>query len=392
VLAQYTQIATALTYAHRVAGRADYSNDGGRTWTPIPHLQAASVTADRTAGTRYSASVTLDGVALGRDGINEISTNIRLFTGIVPVRGSTVWVPSGRYAVATHDETRTGLSLALDGIEDDVRADEFPTPRVIESDTAEAVAALLLGESLPGVPIAWQPGVNKDYILPQQTIDQDRWAALAGATDSEGNSLGVAAALGAELYADARGAMVFAPVPTLADDVVWRIGQGRGNALIMPQPSGSRDGYANLWAVSGETDTTDGTGAPTTGAVGPVYAWDDDPASLSYAGPDPIGDPLAPQRLGLYGVRVRPKRYASPLIRDGAAAQTKARALLADSLGVQAALSFDAVCNPCLEPGDVVEVEVKPGVWQRHLIDSLRWDIGKASMACATRTSTRRVA
>lgn len=390
MLAEYSQLATVLPYAHRVEGRAEYSNDGGLTWAQVPILETASITADRTAGTRYAATATIDGIDLGRDGINPVSTNVRLYTGITPVRGDTVWVPSGRYTVASYNKSRTGLSLTLNGLEDDVRADQFPAPRVIDSNSAKAITELLLGESLPGVPISWQAGVNKDYTLPQQTIDQDRWAALSDATDTDGNNLGVAGALGAELFADARGVMVVAPVPTLADEVVWRVGQGVGGALASPAPSASRDGYANLWAVSGETTTTDSSGAETTATVGPVYVWDTDSASISYAGPDPVTDPLAPQRLGMHWVRVRSQRYSSPLLHDAGACEIKGQALLADSLGVQSSLSFEAVCNPCLEPGDVVEPEIASGVWQRHLVDSLRWDIGKASMSCTTRTSSTR--
>jgi hypothetical protein len=106
-----------------------------------------------------------------------------------------------------------------------------------------------------------------------------------------------------------------------------------------------------------------GDGSP---AIGPVFAWDDDPNSITYAGPDPIGDPGAPQRLGLTGVRLR-------------------------VLGVQSSLSLATVCNPALEPGDVVAVEVDPAVWERHIIDSLSYTLGSASMSCKTRTTSRRL-
>ncbi|WP_208630705.1 hypothetical protein, partial [Amycolatopsis kentuckyensis] len=125
--------------------------------------------------------------------------------------------------------------------------------------------------------------------------------------------------------------------------------------------------------------------------VGPAFSWDDDPGSLTYAAPDPVGDPLAPQRLGLPGVRVRTGRYTSPLIASMGQATDVARARLADSLGVQSSLSFTSVCNPAMEPGDVVEVEVEDGVWERHLIDSCPYTLGGITQTCQTRTSTRRL-
>jgi hypothetical protein len=84
--------------------------------------------------------------------------------------------------------------------------------------------------------------------------------------------------------------------------VVWRIPR----TLVTAQPSEeeSADGLTNVWAVSGDS----GSGGA---VIGPVFVWDDNPDSLTHAGPDPVGDPLAPQRLGLPQVRVRTGRYSS---------------------------------------------------------------------------------
>lgn len=88
---------------------------------------------------------------------------------------------------------------------------------------------------------------------------------------------------------------------------------------------------------------------------------------------------------------MRTQRYSSSLITSYGQAAQVARAKLADSLGVQAALSLTAVCNPALEPGDVTAVEVDAGVWERHLIDSISYTLGAASMSCKTRTTARRL-
>jgi hypothetical protein len=125
--------------------------------------------------------------------------------------------------------------------------------------------------------------------------------------------------------------------------------------------------------------------------IGPVYAWDDDPNSLTYAGPDPVSDPLAPQRLELWHVRLRVQHYSSAVITTVAQAHDIARAKLANSLGVQASLSLTTVCNPALEAGDVIEAETEPGVWERHLIDSLSYTLGASSMQMETRTTARRL-
>ncbi|MFC9429245.1 phage tail protein [Streptomyces sp. NPDC056987] len=366
--------------------RAEWSNDGGLTWTACGIAAgSASITADRTAEVRYTAAATLTGVGLGTDGINPISTNVRLWQGIQPARSRPVWIPAGRYTVDRPKRTRTGITVELGGLEDEIRAAAFPTTRTIGPDPARALVTELVGEALPGIPVAWRPGVDPDVQVPQLVATEDRWAVLSSGRDEAGAATGIAAALAGEIWADARGVITLGPVPTLADPAVWRIGRGPGGVLVEPQPQASADGLANLWVVTGDA----GTGAP---AIGPVYAWDDDPASLTYAGPDPVNDPGAPQRLGLLRVRLRVQRYASSLITSIGQAEEIARAKLADSLGVQSTLSLTAVCNPALEAGDVIEAEAELGVWERHLIDSLSYTLGAASMSLATRTTTRRLA
>ncbi|MDX3044063.1 phage tail protein [Streptomyces caniscabiei] len=371
----------ALGQGTRRPVRAEWSNDGGVTWNQA-RFGSGSVTPDRTSECRYSASVELLDPPRGRSGVNSITTEVRLFQGIGVPRRDIEWIPAGWYVIDRLKQTRLGVSLDLLGREDAIRTASLPTARTVGPDTAQECAHTLVGEALPGAPIAWRSGVKESTALPAFVVDEDRWAALSGGTDTAGVSTGVAASLGAEVYANATGIITFAPVPTLADPVVWRI--PRHLATAEPSEEETNEGLANLWVVTGDS----GSGSA---IVGPAYAWDDDPASLTYAGPDPVGDPLAPQRLGLYGVRVRTSRYTSPLVTSQAQADDVARAKLADSLGVQASLSFTSVCNPALEPGDVVEVEVSAGRWERHLIDSNPYTLGGVSMACQTRTSTRRL-
>lgn len=371
----------AVTGTARRPKRAEWSSDGGRTWTACK-VGAADVRAERSAECRYSASAELLGVPRGVLGVNTAASWVRLFQGIAGPRMDPFWVPAGVYVVDGIDAGRLGASVELLGLEDVIRGAKFPTARTLGPDSAGALAPALVAEALPGLPLSWRPGLDESTAVPQFVVDEDRWAALSGGTDSAGTATGIAAALAAEFYADARGIPTMAPVPTLDDPVVWRIPYGV--ALVEPAERESADGLVNLWAISGDG----GDGSP---AVGPVFMWDSDPTSITYAGPDPVNDPLAPERLGLFGVRVRAERYTSALITSTAQADAIGRAKLADSLGVQSSLSFTAICHPGLEPGDVVEVEVRPGEWQRHIIDSLSYSLGGASMSCTTRTTARRL-
>lgn len=374
----------ALAALHKTARRprrAEWSNDGGRTWQPAL-CGEGKVTPDRTAECRYSGSVELVDVPLGRDGINSVATQVRLWQGVQGPRMDVEWIPAGVYVVDRVKRSRVGASVELLGLEDAIRSASFPTARTVGPDTAGALVSALVGEALPNAPVSWRKGVDDSTVVPQFLADEDRWQALSSGTDSSGTATGIAAALGGELYVDACGVVTVAPVPTLADPVVWRVPYGL--ALVEPAEEQTAEGLVNVWAISGDA----GDGSP---VIGPVFVWDDDPNSLTFAGPDPIEDPLAPQRLGLTGVRLRVERYSSALITSTGQADAVGRAKLADSLGVQSSLSFTSVCHPGLEPGDVVEVEVRPGEWQRHIIDSCPYDFGGASMSCTTRTTGRRL-
>lgn len=375
------QVLAALGQATRRPAAAEWSNDGGQTWTAA-RLGSGQVNADRSAEARYSASAELLSAPTGRGGINTEATRIRLRQGVAVARSDPWWFPAGTYVVDRVRQGRVGVAVDLLGLEDPIRTAVFPTARTVGPASARVVAEQLVGEALPGVPVSWRSGVDPATPIPATVVDEDRWSALSSGQDSSGTSTGVAQALAGEVWVDARGVVCVGPVPTLADPVVWRIPYG--TAVVEPSREQSAEGLVNLWAVTGDG----GDGSPT---VGPVYAWDDDPNSLTYAGPDPVGDPLAPQRLGLTGVRLRVARHSSPLITTVSQAQAVARAKLADSLGSQSSLSFTAACHPGLEPGDVVEAEIEPGVWERHIIDSFSYTLGAASMSCQTRTTTRRL-
>jgi hypothetical protein len=365
---------------------AEWSNNGGQTWTRCAIAAgSASVAADRTADVRYTAGADLVGVTGGRDGVNSIATNVRLWQGITLPRADPVWFPAGRYTVTRTRANRAGtMTVELDGLEDELRAASFPTARTVGPGVARGLVEGLVGEALPGIPVAWRSGVNPDLQVPQIAATEDRWAVLSGGSDSTGTDTGIVSALAGEIWVDARGIVTIGPVPTLDGQAVWTIRRGQGGALVEPQAEQTAEGLANVWAVTGDG----GDGAP---AVGPMFAWDDDPNSITYAGPDPINDPGAPQRLGLNGVRLRVQRYASAVITTPNQASDVAAAKLADSLGVRASLTLTAVCNPALEPGDLVAVETDPGVFEPHIIDTLSYTLGSASMSCSTRTTTRRL-
>lgn len=351
---------------------AEWSNDGGKSWTAAPSVISGEVRADAGAECRYSGPLSLTGVPRGADGTNTAVTRVRLWQGLRPPRTETYWVPAGTYVVDHLARTRLGVDLDLLGLEDVIRGARLPVARTIGPDTARALVEQLVGEALPGASISWRPGVRPDKRMPRMTVDEDRWQALVD----------IAAALAGRVWVDARGVVTIGPEPTLAAEAVWRIPYG--TAVVEPAEEETAEDLVNLWTVTGDG----GDGSP---VIGPVFAWDDDPHSITYAGPDPVEDPGAPQRLGLAHVRVRADRYSSPLITDAGQADEVAQSRLAASLGVRSSLAFTVAGHPGLEPGDVAEVEVRPGEWQRHIIDACPYTLGRITQSCTTRTTSRRL-
>ncbi|MGH3501680.1 MAG: DUF5047 domain-containing protein [Nocardioidaceae bacterium] len=365
-----------------VDAQAELSNDGGVTWLQVD-LVAASVTADRTASIRYTASATLYGVSVGRGGVNVVTSRVRLWAGITPARGQVEWVPAGVY-VAVHVEGDEGgtVGVELQGLERVLQDASFPAPRVIEADSAVNMTEALVAEALPRAAVAWN-GVDPYQQIPRMVVEESRWEALSSGESEEGKTLGIAQALAGEAYVDARGVFTIAATPMIDDPPVWDV--GRSSVLVDSASTEDADGLYNVVSAVGDK----GDGSPT---VGPVYAWDRDPASVTYAGKNPITDPSSEADVATdRDIRLRVLRYSSPLLTSVLQAEKAARSRLADSLGSQHAVSFTALSNPALEPGDVVRVEVSDGVWEPHLVDSMSFDLPGGNLSATTRTTTARL-
>lgn len=365
-----------LTTPHRLAVDVAYSNDRGMTWIPM-QVVSGSVTADRTSQVRWACTLTLTpDTPTGLDGISPYGTRLRVRRGVQPLRGSPEWVPLGIHRVNTVT-TATDGTVSVDGasMEQQVSDTRLLTPQTLgggSGDSAVTMVEQLIREAVPDASFEWR--VNGDGTVAQVHQDTDRW----GLIDGDADSVSIARSLGAEVYCNGSGTWVIAPTPTLYDDPVWSV--GRGLALVDEQTDLSRDGVYNVVVATGES--TDTSSVP----VGPGLAWDNDPMSPTYAGPDPVHHP---ELAGPFGVIAR--FYSSSLLTSLSGCQVAAQSLIADALGLAKTVGFETLINPALEPGDVVLVERDDGSYENHLIDSFTIDLTAASMACATRATTTRL-
>lgn len=366
------RVDAALDGPHRIHTRLEWSPDWFH-WYELPAADV-SVVQDRTAVSRWTLKATLPTgcVPLGRDGLHEFGCRMRVSLGVQGLRMDTEWLPYGVYRVDDigRDEPASTFPVAGQSLEQAVADAEFPRPRVLPdtaTDTKRSQLERLVREAVPDAVIEWDQRLAWFERMPTVTEDKDRAALTV-----DGGELSIPASIGGELSTDAGGTFRVRQTPTLADAAVWTLRRGDGGHIstIKARPAAR---IRNLWIVTGQL-------ADSRTVVGPAFAWDNDPTSLTYAGPDPV---VHPHLAGRYGVR--PGYYTSPLIETLGSAKNAADAQLANALGSRAGLSVTGRFHPAWEAGDVVLVEETEGQFRPHLIDTIAWSSGQALADIATR-------
>jgi hypothetical protein len=346
-----------LRHAARPAARATIHPPSGSPFEA--RLVSWSVTADRGAQVRRSCQVALDPATLrGLSGVTIQGAYLQLDVGLDYLDGTQELIPQGYFRIDSEDTDRPGGALSLQGFgrEKVVIDDAFIQPRTEANSSSLDLIELLLLESVPDAVIVRR--ATRDGSVSRTTWETDRWKAI------DGDDASIARSLGVEVWADGRGRFVITDVPTLADPPVWAVNAGAGGVLVTSATSASVDGVFNVVVAVG--DASDGS-VP----VGPVVVQDEDVTS-----PTRVGGP--------FGRRVR--HYSSPLLRTPGQAESAARSLLANSLGLTRGLSFTAVPNPALEPGDVALVTGDGEAPSLHIIDKITLS-SSGAMSCETRST-----
>ncbi|MYR28823.1 DUF5047 domain-containing protein, partial [Streptomyces sp. SID4945] len=173
----------------------------------------------------------------------------------------------------------------------------------------------------------------------QFDIEADLWA---GAQE-------IAAAAGAEVFADADGTFVIATMPDLLTaDPVWAVEAGKGGVYVSGNRSMTSDNVFNGVLARGENTSDD---------VAPVswLAVDDDPGSPTYWG-GPFGH--------------RPTVYSSSTLTTVALCRQAAQLRLAQAKAPNSSGDISSIPNPALEPGDVIRVTHPDGTRELHQVAS----------------------
>lgn len=332
----------ALAYSHRPVTTVELLLTDG-TALLLDHT-GGSVTADRGQATRRTCTVTLADVSMiprtPDAALNVNGASVLIRRGIQFGNDADL-VPLGLFRVdsVAGDVDIGPVTIEGSGFEAFIQDDPFAAPgTVTSSTTAVAGITALIQATLPNAVV-----VNRATDAPVGTRTWDAQADRWGAVQE------LATAIGAEVYADADGQFVVAPLPAATGaSVVWEVAVGEGGVYISADRGSARSGVVNSWVVSGE-NAVDG--------VAPVSAVVEDTDSTS---PTCVTGPFG---------RVR-GFYSSATLTTTAACVAAGQAQLAKSLLPNATADLTAIPNPLLEPGDVLRAVYADGTRELHQIQS----------------------
>lgn len=373
MIAHSTRLAAALLdLPITVETLVDWSPGRGKSWYPLAVISGGH-SSDATQQYRWNCSGVFEkgDYPIGATGIHTKGCRLRVNQKVSAMGFGSEILSAGVYSIVSIANGTTNFGLTAQSFETECIDQTFPTSRNFPSTsgmTMRQQAEKLITEAVPDASYIWDDDLLYNTAMQTMQQDTDRWGTVDGArTDSS-----IMGSLGGVAYCTSFGAFRFSKTPTLNQTPAGII--RRGETLISPSVSDDRTNVFNMVVVTG-------TPADGSAVIGPVIVWDDDPTSLTYAGPDPINHP---ELAGDFGVR--PYRYDSPLIKSTGQAKTTGKSLLASVLGVHQVVTADARYNPFYEAGDVSLIENESGVLVPYLLDVVATTWGSAKMTLTTRS------
>ena len=302
-----------------------------------------SVPVDRNNAIRRTCSVTVaDPSLIPRTPSDQLATygaRLRIARGVEYGDGTSELVPLGVFRLDDVDGDVNEGPVTLNGkdLSAIVADDRFTEPYTATGTVVGAVTALIQ-RSIPAADVI---SLIVDIPIGSRAFDveADPWA---GAQE-------IAAAAGAEVYANADGVFVISVLPDLLTATpVWAVEATEGGVYVSANRAMSSDGVHNGVLARGE-NTADNF-APVS-----YLAADDDPNSPTYwSGP--------------YGRR--PLFYSSSTLTTVNACTQAANLKLAQAKAPNASGDIASLPNPALEPGDVLRVMHEDGTRELHQVAS----------------------
>lgn len=304
----------------------------------LEHI-GGSVPVDRAQAIRRTCTVTIaDPALIPRTPADQLATygaRLRISRGVDYGDGSQELVPLGVFRLDSVDGDLSEGPVTLQGKDlSAIVADDKLTEPYTATGTVVGAITALIQRSIPTADVI---SLIVDAPIGSRTFDveADPWAGCQE----------IAAAAGAEVYANPDGVFVIATLPELLSaDPVWAVEATEGGVYLAAKRAMTLDGVHNGVLARGE-NTADN--------VAPVQylATDNDPNSPTYWG-------------GSFGRR--PDFYSSSTLISLAACTQAANLQLLKRKAPNASGDITALPNPALEPGDVFRVTHEDGTRELH--------------------------
>jgi len=359
------QFSDTVTASHEIVTRCDVLDNGAVIRSGIA-VSAGTITRDRRAGQygRVTGLVVNEPDLVPTTPASELGPagfEVQLWRGVRFPNGDEELVPLGIFPIQDAAVDDESLSTTIEGIDRSQRISDakLETDRTYAAGTFLGLQLVVLClEVIPGL-LFDVDGATGDEASPLVAFpaQSDRWTDIV---------MKVSQARGWEAYFDGVGKFILRDEPSLlTSEPVAEISEGESGVLLTASLAWTRRHSFNRAIVTGSN-------AAATATFRGV-ATDNDPASPSY-----------------YFGRFGPKPYFvnSPLVTSNASAAKAAKAILVAKQGVAKSLSFGAIPNPAIEPGDVVTVRrARLTLDEPVIVDTITIGLGpEDSMSCEVRS------
>jgi hypothetical protein len=326
-----------LAESHQIATRVQLFLTDGRV-LELEHT-GGSVSVDRANAIRRTCTITSADVSLiprtPSDQLATYGARLRIARGVYYGDGSSELVPLGVFRLDSVDGDVSEGPVNLQGkdLSAIVSDDKLTEPYTATGTVVGAITALIQ-RSIPDADVI---STIVDAPIGSRTFDveADPWEGCQE----------IAAAAGAEVYANADGVFVIATLPDLMTaEPVWAVEATEGGVYISGDRAMSSDGVHNGVLARGENTSEN---------IPPVQylAVDNDPNSPTYWD-------------GPYGRR--PLFYSSSTLTTVNACTQAANLKLAAAKAPNASGDISSLPNPALEPGDVFRAMHPDGSRELH--------------------------
>lgn len=339
-----------LSTSHGVTGRLRASINGSAFTYPVQMLQGSvEISGNSAMRRKLSCTIRAD---IDSPECDVFRTEYRAEYGIVRPNGEVVWIPQGVFVI--DDAQEVGLKqIKISGKDRWLRVQNA---RFLQPMTTS-------GLHLP-VMISMLRGADPRIQVSSYSTATARHNTSVWERDRDKAILEMAKSIGADVYFNQLGvAEIRQQVDVGVGTPVWQIGGGDGGVLLDAQRQRKQGNTYNAMVVEGET----AEGVP------PVR-------SVAY-----VNNPSSPINFGgTFGQR--PKFFRSSMITTQSQADDAAASMLSKATGIAKVLNVSSLPHPGLDAGDIINVEVANGVWERHVVDAFTLPLGPGEISISTRT------